>query len=109
MARHEADSPGKSVFNDRGASMSVSGMAMDLTKCDSNYNLTMTHNLLSPAPSERRSNFSTLRPSAAARKKIPHLSIQDVLGQGKPQYGMTYYKTPSNEMLLKRVYNGKAS
>ena len=34
-ARKEAMSPGKSVFNDRKASMSVSGHAMDLTRADS--------------------------------------------------------------------------
>lgn len=34
-ARKEAMSPGKSVFNDRKASMSVSGQAMELTRADS--------------------------------------------------------------------------
>ena len=63
--------------------------------------------MLGPDVSDRRSNFTTMRPSAAAKmKKGPNLSIQDVLGHGA-SFGMSYYKTPSNEMLLKRVYNGK--
>ena len=81
-ARKEAMSPGKSVFNDRKASMSVSGHAFDLTRADSTnflFSTTQHPNL----PSDRMSNFTALRPSAAAKFKKPSLTIEDVTGQGK--------------------------
>ena len=73
-ARKEAMSPGASVFNDRKASMSVSGQAMDLTRADST-NFLFSTTQLPNLPSDRTSNFTALRPSAAARFKKPNLSI----------------------------------
>ena len=107
MARKEASecgpfSPSK-PFNDRKASMSVSGMGMDLTKCDSNFDLSKTYDMV---PSiDRRSNFTSMRPGAVANKmkNRPSISIQDYIGQSEPTFGMSYYKTPSNEMLMKKI------
>lgn len=63
--------------------------------------------LLSPG-TERRSNFSTLRPN---RRKggFPQLSVSDVVGNTGHQFGMKYYNPPSNEMHLKRTLNGATS
>lgn len=78
--------------------MSVAGNPMPLEG---------SSDMLSPIGGERRANASTLRP--AMKKKLPDLSIEEVIGTSIPHAAHASYKTPSNEMLLKKPLLGMAS
>ena len=48
-------------------------------------------------------------PMTRPNKKNMHentLSISDVVGTSSRQFGMNFYRSPSNEMLLKKIKNG---
>ena len=88
-------------MHDRKASMSVAGSIMPISDP---YSETLT---ISPIKAERRNNASTLRPKM--KKKFPDLSIEDVIGTSGYVASVAAYKTPSNEMLLKKPLLGLSS
>lgn len=100
MARNEAkDSIASKFFTDRKASMSVAGNTLDLV------NSASQSMVISPTGVQQRR--ASVRPSRNNNKT--DLSIMEVTGLSDMKYGMGFYKTPSNEMLLKRVHNGQTS
>ena len=102
MARNEAkkESVASKFFTDRKASMSVAANAtIDFANSNSNSMLiSPTGTIINPK------RGVSVRPSRNLNKT--DLSIQDVTGTSDVKYGMGFYKSPSNEMLLKRVHNG---
>ena len=100
MARNEAkkESVASKFFTDRKASMSVAANAtIDLANSNSML-ISPTGTIINPK------RGVSIRPSRNLNKT--DLSIQDVTGTSDIKYGMGFYKSPSNEMLLKRVHNG---
>ena len=98
MARNEAkESIANKFFSDRKASMSVAGNTLDLV------NSASQSMMISPTGVHQRK--MSVRPNRNNNKT--DLSIQDVTGLSDMKHGMGFYKSPSNEMLLKRVHNGQ--